>query len=393
MAMSQRTPRAWVRRLRGGSPATTEASPESAPDLGALAHTWDVLGEHDPLWAVLTHPGTEGGRWDVEEFFRDGQVQVEAALSLVEHELGWSLATGTAMDFGCGVGRLTQALCDRFDRVDGVDIAPSMLRAAERFNRFGDRCRFHLNVRDDLSIFPDGAYDFIYSTYVLQHMHPTFARRYVEEFIRLLSPDGLALFQIPTAKRGPAPNEPMPDGWFPADQELVSAPPGTLPIGASAQLRLRVINRGPGTWPARGDRAVRVGARWRLDGSVVGEEARGELPTDLAPGAEAIVDLSLRAPGRPGHVVLECGLLQEGVAWFVDKGGTLARTEVDVVADDGAASADASGADGGEPPMEMHATPVAEVETWVRSAGGRVVSVKDAPPDENYDGVLFAVAR
>ena len=380
-----------MRRLKGGSQEPPDAlAGADAPDFDNLARTWDTLGEHDPLWAVLTHPGTEGGRWDVEAFFKDGDAQVAGALAMVETDLGWKLATGAALDFGCGVGRLTQALCRRFDRVDGVDIAPSMIRAAEQFNRYGDRCRYHLNLKEDLSIFPDDSFDFIYTTYVLQHMHPVFARHYVEEFVRLLSPDGLALFQIPTAKRGPAPNEPMPDAWFSDDVSLVDPPQSRVAIDEQASLRLRVVNRGPGTWSSRGERAVRVGARWRDHGTAVGGEARGELPADLGPGDEATVEVSLRTPARAGHLVLESGLLQEGVAWFADKGGGLVRSEVEVVAGD--APAAEAAVEGGEPPMEMHATPIPEVEEWVVAAGGRVIRVIDAPPDENYDGALFAVA-
>lgn len=388
--MPEGTSRSWLRRLRGDRASSSAGSEAAAPDFDHLAETWNTLGENDPLWAVLTHPGTEGGRWDVEEFFKDGQLQVDGALALVEKDMGWPLATRAALDFGCGVGRLTQALCTRFDHVDGVDIAPSMIRAAEQFNRFGDRCGYHLNVREDLSIFPDGSYDFIYSTYVLQHMHPVFARRYVEEFVRLLSPEGLALFQIPTARRGPAANEPMPDASFKDQIEFAEPPGSSVPAGDQASVSLRVVNRSAGVWPSRGDRAVRVGARWREGGAPVGGEARGELPADLAPGEEATVALELRAPGRPGRLQLEAGLLQESVAWFADRGGSLVRTEVEVVPgeEETAPAGDAEG----EPPMEMHATPVAEVEAWVSSAGGHVVRVVDAPPDENFEGALFAVA-
>jgi SAM-dependent methyltransferase len=387
--MPERTSRSWLRRLRGGAPSEPDGG--DAPDFDHLARTWNTLGENDPLWAVLTHPGTEGGRWDLEAFFRDGQLQVDGALALVEKDIGWPLGTRAALDFGCGVGRLTQALCARFDRVDGVDIAPSMITAAERFNRFGDRCRYHLNVEQDLSIFDDGAYDFIYSTYVLQHMHPTFARRYVEEFVRLLSPEGLALFQIPTAKRGPTANEPLPDAAFRDEVSWEGAPPGSVTTGDHVTVRLRVANRSPVAWPSRGDRAVRAGARWRAEGRPVGGEARGELPEDLAPGESATVELELSAPGAAGALVLEVGLLQEGIAWFADRGGALLRTEVGVAAPAEGTPGGAVGADA-EPPMEMHATPVPEVERWVTSAGGHVVRVVDAPPDEHYEGALFAVA-
>jgi SAM-dependent methyltransferase len=389
--MPGRTSRGWLRRFRDDPDAPAGEAPP--PDLGSLAHTWDVLGERDPLWAVLTKPGTRGGRWDPEEFFKDGEAQVDAALGLIEDDIGWALGTSRALDFGCGVGRLTQALCHRFDHVDGVDIAPSMIRGAERFNRFGDRCIYHLNARDDLALLPDRSFDLIYSTYVLQHMHPDFAERYVQEFVRLLSPGGLALFQMPTAKRSPRPNDPMPDAWFAADQRLADQLPAGVPAGEHAQARVRVVNTSRGVWPADGERAVKLGARWRQADLAIGAESRTELPSDLGPGDEAVLDMSLRAPDHPGRYTMECGLLQEGVAWFVDRGGPMIRTEIDVLAgSDEAPARTASEADEEDPPMEMHATPIETVTDWVEAAGGRIVRIIDAPPDEHYDGVLYAVA-
>jgi SAM-dependent methyltransferase len=400
VAMPRVTPREWIHRRRetrraesdqritGEAQARTgQGAKGGEPDFDALANTWDLLGERDPLWAILTNPGTHGGRWDVEEFFEHGRQQVDGALGLVEEDIGWHLPSGTALDFGCGVGRLAQALCRRFERVDGVDIAPSMVRAAEQFNRFGDRCRYHLNARDDLAIFPDGSFDFIYSTYVLQHMHPVFARRYVQEFVRLLSREGLALFQIATAETR---NDPMPSAWFAAEQEEVEALPVRVRAGERASLRVRVTNRGPGVWPSHGAGAVRVGARWLEHRSAVDGEARGNLPADLGPGEQAVVEVTMRAPARPGDYVLECGLLQEGVAWFADRGGPMTRGAVVVAA--GTSDEDVAPAEQtAEPPMEMHPMPVEEVTVWVSAAGGRIVRVIDSPPDDNYEGALVAV--
>lgn len=45
-----------------------------------------------------------------------------------------------ALDFGCGVGRLTQALAAHFDEVTGVDISPSMIKLAKKYSRHGDGC-------------------------------------------------------------------------------------------------------------------------------------------------------------------------------------------------------------------------------------------------------------
>ena len=58
----------------------------------------------------------------------------EREISLLMHEmrsLGISVNQhGRALDFGCGVGRLTQALARRFDTVVGVDVSPQMVRLA-----------------------------------------------------------------------------------------------------------------------------------------------------------------------------------------------------------------------------------------------------------------------
>ena len=161
---------------------------------------WNRFGEADPFWAVLAWPGMEQGRWDPDAFFATGREEIDAVLSYAG-ELGVSFARTAALDFGCGVGRLSQALARHFARVDGVDISESMIDIARQFNQYGGRCRYHLNLRDDLSLFQDDTFDFLYSNITLQHMPPRFARRYIMEFLRVLKPGGLMIFQIPARPR------------------------------------------------------------------------------------------------------------------------------------------------------------------------------------------------
>jgi ubiquinone/menaquinone biosynthesis C-methylase UbiE len=168
-------------------------------DLRNLQKNWNAWGKLDPLWAILSFPGKEGSRWNLEDFFKTGQAEINQVL-VEAQSFGLTIGRGTALDFGCGVGRLTQALCQHFDRVYGVDIASSMIRQANRYNRYGDRCVYVLNLRDNLSDLPDQQFDFIYSCRVLQHMEPRYCMAYVGEFIRLLAPDGVLVFQQPAAK-------------------------------------------------------------------------------------------------------------------------------------------------------------------------------------------------
>lgn len=168
----------------------------NANEFRHLQETWDTLGAEDPLWAVLSAPGTRGNRWDPDAFFATGEAEIAGLFDDLEAR-GVAWRRGRALDFGCGVGRLTQALADRFDRVDGVDIASSMVAAARRFNRHGDRCAYHVNEKTDLSLFSDGVFDLIYSRITLQHIPPDFTKAYIVEFARVLRSGGVAVVHIP----------------------------------------------------------------------------------------------------------------------------------------------------------------------------------------------------
>ncbi len=162
-----------------------------------LERHWNAWGELDPFWAILSVPGKEGNRWDVDEFFASGRVEVDEVLRHVAL-LSPGRSRKRALDFGCGIGRVTQAFCDYFDECDGVDIAASMIALAERFNRHGDRCRYHVNAEADLRLFGDETFDFVYSNIVLQHIRPPLSKRYLTEFLRVLVPGGVAVFQLPS---------------------------------------------------------------------------------------------------------------------------------------------------------------------------------------------------
>jgi ubiquinone/menaquinone biosynthesis C-methylase UbiE len=157
---------------------------------------WDKFARTDPFWAVLTDDGKRGNQWQVDEFFATGVRSVDAEIKGVRLHYP-ALRTGRALDFGCGVGRLTQALAGHFDYVTGVDISAEMLAHARRFNRHGDRVEYLLNTQDDLRLLPDNRFDFVYSIITLQHMEPVYARRYIAEFVRVAAPGGVILFQLP----------------------------------------------------------------------------------------------------------------------------------------------------------------------------------------------------
>ncbi len=377
-------------------------------NLRELARNWHEFGQRDAMWSILTIPGTRGNRWKRRAFFRTGGEEVAQLMGYLA-SLGAPARSGRALDFGCGVGRVTQALARHFDRVDGVDIAPSMIAQARRLNRHGDRCVYHVNDRPDLAIFPDGRFDLVYSVYVLQHMEPRYSRGYVAEFVRLLAPGGIAVFQLPTEQRRGR-SDPLPAEAFRSELTLERAPRRLAP-GSTGTVRVWVRNTSPRTWPMRGDDGwyqVSVGGRWRAGGGeLAGTESRAALPADLGPGDERVIDLEVVAPGRPSAYVLEVDLVQEGVAWFQDHGAAPARAKVLVAAPRLAVWSRAARAVGSadpasparEPTMEMHNVSRAEVLSWVEAAGGRVVDVGEILSAgrefllRDWDSALYAVSR
>ncbi|MGE5323692.1 MAG: class I SAM-dependent methyltransferase, partial [Actinomycetota bacterium] len=153
---------------------------------------WEELALLDPLWAILSDPAKRFGRWNLAEFFRSGAEDVSQLMEKAS-QLGLPQARRRAVDFGCGVGRLTRALGEHFAECHGVDISNSMVEAARRLT---PRCEFRQGA--DLGSFPADWADLIYSNMVLQHQ-PDQAGvfRIIAGMLRVLAPGGLLVFQMP----------------------------------------------------------------------------------------------------------------------------------------------------------------------------------------------------
>jgi ubiquinone/menaquinone biosynthesis C-methylase UbiE len=158
--------------------------------LERLRRNWDGLAAQDALWSVLSDPSRRGGVWSHEEFLHAGTHEVRIVFDRLADLVLVPDAADEALDFGCGAGRLTSGLAERFSRLHGVDISDVMLRQARRVTADVEGCDFHLNISQDLRLFEDARFGFVYSNIVLQHMRPELARGYIREFLRVLKPGG-----------------------------------------------------------------------------------------------------------------------------------------------------------------------------------------------------------
>jgi SAM-dependent methyltransferase len=366
---------------------------QSGMNLAELQANWDEFGKSDPLWAILTAPDKRGGRWEPDEFFASGQAEIAEVLNHVQ-SLRFRLKRRRALDFGCGVGRLTRALCGFFKEYDGVDIAPSMIELARQYNRFGARCRYHVNSASDLSLFARDSFDFVYSNIVLQHIRPDYSAAYLREFMRVLVPGGLAVFQLPSEQVGQDSMEGAAGDAIPLSASGFNAriQPGQLPASVKAGSRLtitvRVKNTGGAAWPSRwladGRYCIQLGNHWLDQGGQViqNDDGRAPLPHDVPPGGDIELSFSIRAPLVDGACFLELDMVQEGVAWFKQRGSVTVVTPVQVVGGQPVpASLPAAGPAATEgavtqPVMELHGIPKPQVIALLREAGGRVIDVQ-----------------
>ncbi|HWX74458.1 MAG TPA: class I SAM-dependent methyltransferase [Solirubrobacteraceae bacterium] len=159
---------------------------------------WERWGSVDPYFAVITEPDYHQARIDSagrKQFFATGRHQVKKLLDAIEQCTGASPARTRALDFGCGVGRLTLPLAERFEHVYGVDVSTSMLREAER-----NASEQHVsNVEwietprlSELS----GRYDLVLSTIVFQHIPVREGERLFATLVAGLRPGGCGAIAV-----------------------------------------------------------------------------------------------------------------------------------------------------------------------------------------------------
>lgn len=169
--------------------------------LSKLKENWEGYAQVDPLWAICTDSVRRGNKWTREEFLATGVTEIGRVMAHVR-SLGLDPdPASSALDFGCGVGRLTRALNDYFPECWGVDISPTMIRLAGEINRDRGGCHFQLNQSDDLRMFPDRHFGFVYSSIVLQHIAPSYVERYLAELIRVVKAGGIFVFQVPERQK------------------------------------------------------------------------------------------------------------------------------------------------------------------------------------------------
>ena len=127
---------------------------------------------------------------------------------------------------------------------------------------------------------------------------------------------------------------PLSDAAFNA-RITVSELPTTMRAGEKYVLDVTLQNASVVKWPGRQSTwqyQITVGNRWLTEnGAVVNDvDGRAALADDLASGQTSQLRLTVTAPNQPGTYMLQLDAVQEGVAWFGDRGSVVLNSKVKV---------------------------------------------------------------
>jgi hypothetical protein len=219
-----------------------------------------------------------------------------------------------------------------------------MIKLAKRYNQYERKCKYIINKATDLKIFDDNSFDVILSLFTLQHLEPEFSKQYLKELIRSLSPGGLLVFQIPSELLPPdsvnvtAVSNPvgiLPDKAFKVEITL-EKPFITAIVGSIITINVKVKNISDVLWPASEGHekrfTINLGNHWYRGEKVLAwDDERVSLQRDLKAKKAVFFTLIANTPQHPGDYILELDMVQEGVAWFHDKGSETAKVQVRIM--------------------------------------------------------------
>jgi SAM-dependent methyltransferase len=149
---------------------------------------WREVGRSQPYWGVLTAPQyrTENlTAANVEAFYSSGVDDIERIVARISAVTG-APPKGRALDFGCGAGRLAEAMAARVDAAIGYDVSPGML---EKARARGGKATY-------VDALPDGPFDWINSLIVFQHIPPERGLVLLDQVLSRLAPGGVVSLEI-----------------------------------------------------------------------------------------------------------------------------------------------------------------------------------------------------
>ena len=264
---------------------------------------WEFFAKQDPYWAVLTDDKfrtqnlNEKAR---DEFFASGEKYVNQEFEIIHRYLDPDFKPRTALDFGCGVGRLVIPMGAKFESVTGVDISETMLREAQA--ACDSKGVKNVRLIQGLEKLSDSGrkFDFINSFIVFQHIPCHRGLGLFRRLVDLLAEDGVGAIHVTFSKSHYCPD---------AD--------GPLPLEYKSQVH---TNPDGLRYHLRGAKS----AAWRLLKERISKMLSSGRPAKQSPQVEEKPIMQMNSYLlNPMLQVLQQSGVGQFHAFFSDHGGTL----------------------------------------------------------------------
>jgi ubiquinone/menaquinone biosynthesis C-methylase UbiE len=160
----------------------------------AVKQQWDDIAAENAFYGVLSRDEFENpASVDIGRFWETGNQDADMIMKLAGVEAAGEM---TAMELGCGLGRMTHRFAEVFGTVHAVDVSSEMLAQAKSHWRHLSNVNWILGNGEDLRDIPSGSVDYVFSYWVLQHVPSReVVFNYTRESARVLKQGGTAFLQ------------------------------------------------------------------------------------------------------------------------------------------------------------------------------------------------------
>jgi SAM-dependent methyltransferase len=164
----------------------------------SIRQDWDERARKNAFYYIASWRSD----WDLDSFFESGEDDYKRLVEPILSQFNFQITGKSMVEVGCGAGRMTRSFAQRFAQVSAVDISSEMQEQGKKYLHDFSNIQWILADGATLSAVDTASSDFVFSYIVIQHLpQSSLAHGLLREFVRVLAPGGVFLFQyngVPT---------------------------------------------------------------------------------------------------------------------------------------------------------------------------------------------------